>query len=56
MGSSEGAFDYFNSGWLGTSLIRTVSGLPADGSQLFVRLWFLAEGEWQSADFTYTTS
>ena len=54
IGTSEGERDLYNSGSLGTSLSTTVAGLPIDGSQLFVRLWYTIGGEWQSQDFQYT--
>lgn len=39
IGSSVGGADLHNSGDLGASLSTTVSGLPTDGRQIFVRLW-----------------
>jgi hypothetical protein len=54
IGTSEGERDLYNSGSLGASLSTTVAGLPVDGSQLFVRLWYMIGGEWQSQDFQYT--
>jgi hypothetical protein len=38
----------------GTNLSATVTGLPTNGSALFVRLWSLVSGGWQSNDYTYT--
>jgi hypothetical protein len=38
----------------GTNLSATVTGLPTNGSALFVRLWSLVGGGWQSNDYTYT--
>ena len=41
----------------GLSLSGTVSGLPTDGSTVYVRLWTLLGGQtWQLFnDYTYTT-
>ncbi len=40
----------------GTNLSAAVSGLPNDGSTLYVRLWSYVAGEWQFNDYTYTAS
>ena len=56
VGSSQGQLDLLNSGSLGSSLSTTVAGLPTDGSQVHVRLWFMIQGVWQSADFQYTAA
>jgi serine protease len=40
----------------GTSLSRTVTGLPANGSTVHVRLWSTIEGAWQFNDYTYTAT
>jgi subtilisin family serine protease len=53
IGSSPGSLDIFDSGSLGTQLSLTVNGLPTDGRQLFVRLWFRLPQGWQAADFPY---
>ncbi len=37
----------------GTSLSRTVSGIPASGT-VYVRLWSLINGSWQYNDYVYT--
>lgn len=37
----------------GTSLSRTVSGIPASGT-VYVRLWSLINGGWQYNDYVYT--
>ncbi len=34
----------------------TVTGLPTDGRMLYVRLWSLIGGSWQSIDYTYTAA
>jgi len=56
VGSSLGAANHFNSGSLGTNLSVTVIGLPTDGSQVHVRLWFRTAGGWQSVDSQYTAA
>src|SRR5207248_1673710 len=40
----------------GMRLSATVSGLPANGSPLYVRLWSLVNGVWKRIDYTYTTA
>ena len=41
---------------MGTSTSASVTGLPADASTLYVRLWSYAGGQWQFNDYTYTAS
>jgi hypothetical protein len=38
----------------GTALTKTVGGLPTNGTTVYVRLWTLLGGVWQSDDSTYT--
>jgi hypothetical protein len=40
----------------GTSLSQLVTGLPTDGSTVYVRLGSMINGSWQSADYTYTAA
>ena len=35
---------------------QTVNGIPTDGSTIYVRLWTLLGGIWQSSDYTYKTA
>jgi subtilisin len=56
IGTSLGATNIYNSGSLGTSLSRTVNGLPTNGGQLFVRLYFRPSQGWQSTDVQYTAA
>ncbi|PXF56303.1 MAG: hypothetical protein C4B58_14005 [Deltaproteobacteria bacterium] len=58
VGSSQGTYDYHNSGSLGSSTSTTVSGLPNDGSTVYVRLWWKvsAGAGWTYDDCTYTAS
>ena len=54
-GSSLGGSDYHDSGNLFGALGTTVSGLPSDGSTVYVRLWHRQTGgAWSSVDTTYT--
>ena len=53
-GSAQDRVSILNSGSLGTSLSTTVTGLPSDGRQLLVRLWYKIAGNWNSTDFQYT--
>ena len=47
--------DFFNSGNLGLSTSRTVSGLPDDGSAVFARIWYQMGGAWNSTPvYSYT--
>jgi hypothetical protein len=40
----------------GTTTSATVTNLPTNNSQIFVRLWWQTGGGWQFADFPYTTA
>ncbi len=53
VGTSVGASDLFASGNLATTT-ASVSGLPFDGSPVYVRLQSQINGVWQSTDYTYT--
>ena len=53
-GSSLGGRDYHDSGNLFGALNTTVSGLPSDGSTVYVRLWHRqTDGAWSTVDTTY---
>lgn len=56
VGTAKGASDIYNSGSLGTRLFENVTGIPTDGSLVFVRLWYRTGGAWQYADFRYTAA
>jgi hypothetical protein len=56
VGSRQGANDYYDSGSLGTHLSETVTGLPTDGSVVFVRLWYRIGGSWQLNDYQFTAA
>ncbi len=52
LGTFLGGADIYNSGVIqGTS--ATVPLLPNDGSTIYVRLWSLFNGTWQTRDYTY---
>src|SRR5580693_3334525 len=56
VGASAGAHDYYSSGNLGNVLTTTVSGLPTNGSTIYVTLYSLIGGQWLSAGYTYAAS
>jgi hypothetical protein len=53
-GSSAGGNQYFQSGNLGNVLTTTVSGLPLNGSTVYVTLYSLVNGQWLNNQYTYT--
>jgi hypothetical protein len=55
VGSSPGGNTIYQSGNLGNVLSTTVSTLPADGSQIYVTLWSLVNGQWFNNQYTYTS-
>ena len=55
VGSSSGGAEYFG-GDQGTSTSATVSGLPTDGSTVYVRLWTIRGFSWQANQFQFTAS
>ena len=55
VGSTAGGNTYYQSGSLPTStLSATVSGLPTNGSTVFVTLYWMINGSWVSNPYTYT--
>ena len=54
VGSSVGTNDIYNSGSLGRNTSDTVYNLPADGSQVYVRLYYNFGNGWKPKDYTYT--
>src|ERR1700722_16481453 len=54
VGSTTGAHDYYSSGNLGNVLTTTVNGLPTDGSTVYVTLYSMINGSWQSNGYTYS--
>lgn len=55
-GTEAGGRQYHNSGSLGTSTSHTVTGLPTDGTPVWVRLNHKVAGVWRSRDFPYTAA
>jgi len=55
VGTSAGGNDLYGQSQ-GTNRSVTVSGLPTDGRNLYVRLWSLISGTWQFNDYTYTAA
>ena len=53
-GSTQGGNQYFQSGNLGSQLSDTVTGLPTDGSTVYITLWSLLNGNWVYNEYTYT--
>ena len=53
-GSTLGGNQYYQSGNLGNVLTTTASGLPTDGSTVYVTLWSLVGGQWVNNQYTYT--
>jgi len=52
-GASAGDYQYYNS-VLGAATSATLSGLPVDGSTIYLRLWHrVSGGTWQYIDTTY---
>ncbi len=54
VGSTSGGNQYFQSGDLGNVLTTTVSGLPTDGSTIYVTLYSKIGGTWYHTAYTYT--
>ena len=53
-GSTPGGSQYFQSGNIGNVTSYTVTGLPTNGSQVYITLWSLVNGQWISNQYTYT--
>ncbi len=56
VGTSQGAFNVFDSGSLGGALSTTVSNLPTNGAAVWIRLWYLDSTSWKSIDVQYTAA
>jgi metallopeptidase family M12-like protein len=54
VGNTQGSRDIYGAAASGGS--TTVSGLPADGRRIYVRLWTLIDGVWQYNDYSYLTT
>lgn len=55
VGTSQGAKDIMNQN-MGDALSSSVGGLPADGSSIWVRLWYLVGCEWLFEDYEVTSN
>ncbi len=53
-GSAPGGNQYFQSGNIGNVTSYTVSGLPTNGSTVYVTLYSLVDGQWLNNQYTYT--
>ena len=53
-GSTLGGNQYFQSGNIGNVTHYTVTGLPTDGSMVYITLWTLSNGNWINNQYTYT--
>jgi len=54
IGNSAGGNNYYSSGNLGNVTTTTVSGLPTNGSTIYVTLYTLISGSWVGNAYTYT--
>jgi uncharacterized repeat protein (TIGR03803 family) len=52
VGTTVGGWELFDKEE-GTALSNTVTGLPTDGTTVYVRLWSLTNGAWRFNDYTY---
>jgi hypothetical protein len=52
VGTAPGGFDLFSQG-TGLATSQSVSGIPTNGSTIYVRLWTVVGGVWQFNDYTY---
>ena len=53
-GSAPGGNQYFQSGNIGNVTSYTVTGLPSNGSTVYVTLYSLVNGQWLNNAYTYT--
>jgi len=53
-GSTAGGSQYFQSGNIGNVLTENVTGLPTNGSTVYVTLYSLVSGNWLGNAYTYT--
>jgi hypothetical protein len=56
IGTSAGGNSLYSSGSLGNVLTTTVSGLPTNGSKVYVTLYSLIGSQWMGKDYTYTAT
>ena len=56
-GSSPGSGNYFDSGNLGSALSTTITGLPGNGTTVWIRLWYRSgTANWLYLDEEYTAA
>ena len=55
VGASFGGAEYYGQNQ-GNNTSATVANLPTDSSPIYVRLWIISNGIWQSRDFQYTAA
>ncbi|GEM_PF-1474790 len=55
VGRWQGGSTFFSQD-MGTNLSAAVSGLPSDGSTVYVRLWSYINNAWQYNDYTFTAA
>jgi hypothetical protein len=53
-GSTLGGNQYYQSGNIGNVTSYTVTGLPTNGSTVYITLWSLVGGQWVNNQYTYT--
>jgi hypothetical protein len=53
-GSTSGGNQYFQSGNIGNVLTKNVTGLPTNGTTVYVTLYSLVSGNWLGNFYTYT--
>lgn len=54
---SKERLNFYSSGLLdGSETSHSVSGLPTDGSTVYVRLWYYSNGEWKYQNYSYTAA
>lgn len=53
-GSSAGAQDYYRNDSQINGTSHTVTGLPTDGSAVYVTFHYLADGEWSQVEYNFT--
>jgi hypothetical protein len=56
LGTTPGGANIYDSGNLGSATTLTVSNLPTDGQRVYLKLWYLLGGTWQSQVFEYSTT
>jgi hypothetical protein len=56
VGSVAGGNQYYQSQSLATTVFSAkVTGLPTDGSTVYVTMYSLINGQWQNNQYTYTS-